>query len=442
MLSALPQFKAHPCGTDLPADGVRCGTVAVPENRNQPRSRKIDLNVIVIPATSGRTRSPLFDIDGGPGLADTKNAGFYLTDGKAYHEHRDIVLVDQRGTGRSHPLDCPELSSPGYKPLYPPDAVARCRRLLERTSDLTQYGTDAAVADLDSVRAALGYETIDLYGMSYGTLVGLRYLAAHPERVHAAVLVSVAPPMTMPPRYHAGAAERGLRALFDKCTADAACGAAFSPDRDLSRAVAKLPSIKGAPARETFFEKLRTLMYQPATAFQIPYIVHRAAAGNLKPFLKLTATGPGGFHYFDGMLLSVTCSESFGLFDYRTARAAARKTSFGDYRLRRQHDACAVWPKAKVSREFLAPVRAKVPVLIVSGELDPVTPPDWAAKVAGDLVNSRQVVIPNMGHSFDGLDHIECFDAMVLRFYETADPTGIDTRCVRTMTPPPFKIRD
>jgi pimeloyl-ACP methyl ester carboxylesterase len=334
------------------------------------------------------------------------------------------------------------LSSPGYRPLYPRDSVARCRRSLERDADLAQYGTDAAVADLDAVRAALGYDRIDLFGISYGTLVELRYLAAHPDRVRAAVLVSVAPPSSMPPRYHAEAAERGLRALFDRCAADPACGAAFRPEADIRRALARLPTVKGAPSREIFMEKLRTLMYQPTTAFQIPYIVHRAAAGNLAPFIKLTRAGPGGLHYYDGMLLSVTCSESFGLFDYRTAAAAARKTRFGDYRLRRQYDACAVWPKASVRPDFLAPVRAKTPVLIVSGLIDPVTPFAWAATEAGNLTNSRHVLIPAMGHVFDGLDHIECFDSMVLRFLDTGDPDGVDTRCVATMTAPPFRTRD
>lgn len=442
LASAVPQFAAHPCNAELAAAGARCGTVAVPENRNRPKARSIDLSVIVIPATSNRRLPPLFDIEGGPGLADSNSAGFYLTDGKAYHEHRDVVLLDQRGTGKSHPLDCPELGAPeaAYQPLYPAKAVARCRRALETHSDLTQYGTAAAVADLDAVRTALGYDMIDLFAVSYGTTFALRYIATHPARVRSAVLLSVAPPSSMPPRHHAEAAELALTKLFAQCVGDPACGAAFRPDDDLRQALAKLRLVDGAPDPEIFLEKLRTLMYQPSTARQIPYLIHHAAEGDLAPFYAATKPGKSGLRYFDGMYLSVTCSESMALFDYRAAAAASRRTPFGDYRLRRQREACAGWPTNRVGRDYLAPVRAEAPVLIVSGGLDPVTPADWAADVARALPNARQILIPDMGHLFDGLSNVECFDAMVLSFYETANARAVDARCVASMQPPPFKI--
>ena len=441
-LSAAPHFAPHPCSTVLASAGARCGTVAVPENRRYPARRSIDLSVIVIPSSADRRLAPLFDIEGGPGLADSNSAGFYLTDGRAYHEHRDVILVDQRGTGKSHPLDCPGLSAPEatYKPLYPAEVVARCRRALQPQADLSQYGTAAAVADLDAVRAALGYGTLDLFAVSYGTTLALRYIAAHPDRVRSAVLLSVAPPSSMPPRHHAEAAEQALAKLFLQCASDRACGAAFHPDDDLRAALAKLGSIAGAPPPEIFLEKLRTLMYQPASARLIPHLVHRAAEGDLAPFYAATRPGKSGLRYFDGMYLSVTCSESMALFDYPAAAAAARKTRFGDYRVRRQRQACAEWPTAQVGRGYLVPVRANVPVLIVSGGLDPVTPPDWAAEVARTLPDARQILIPDMGHVFDGLSNAECFDAMALRFYETGNPRSVDARCVATMQPPPFKI--
>lgn len=286
--SAMPQFTPHPCAAELAAAGARCGTVTVPENRAHPERRSIGLNLIVLPATAERRLPPVFDIEGGPGLADTKNVGFYVTDGSAYREHRDVVLLDQRGTGKSHPLSCPELSNPGYQPLYPAAAVTRCRRSLEADADLTQYGTAAAVEDLDAVRAALGYDQLDLYGQSYGTTLILRYLATYPKRVHAAMMMSVAPPSKMPPRYHAATADQALRLLSAECAADPACKAAFDPAADLRRALAKLPSIAGAPPREIFLEKLRSLMYLPMTAFQLPQLIHRAADGDLAPFFALT----------------------------------------------------------------------------------------------------------------------------------------------------------
>lgn len=440
--SSMPRFVEHPCADAQLANHARCGTVAVPENRLKPNSRSITLNIVVLPSTSRAALPPLFDIDGGPGLADTKNAGFYLIDGSAYRQRRPIVLIDQRGTGASNPLNCPELGNPSaiYRPLYPPYAVARCRKALEINADLTQYGTDAAVADLDAVRAALGYDRIDLIALSYGTTVALRYMAVHPNRVRAAVLMSVAPPTAMPPRDHAIAAERALRILFAECSADPACRKEYSPNADFTRAMGLLPSIGGAPTPAVFAEKIRTLMYQPVTARTVPYLLHHAAVGDLKSFYALTKSG-GGLSYSDGMYLSVTCSESLGQFNYSKAAAAARKTRFGDYRLARQRAACAEWQTAKMPRNFFAPVQSKAAVLVISGNLDPVTPPSWGAEIVAHLPNARQVMIPESGHVFDGLSGVDtCFDPLLIRFYETGDALALDATCLSAMKPPPFKL--
>jgi|tagenome__1003787_1003787.scaffolds.fasta_scaffold20989369_4 pimeloyl-ACP methyl ester carboxylesterase len=441
LASSTPQFVHTPCAIAELTGHARCGFVSVPENRAKPRGRPIKLNVIILPATAKETLPPLFDIDGGPGLADTKNAGFYLTAGGAYRAHRPIVMIDQRGTGASNPLNCPELSGPAadYQPMYPPAAVARCRRVLERKADLTQYGTEAAVADLDAVRQALGYDRIDLAALSYGTTVALRYMGAHPERVRVAVLMSVAPPSAMPPREHAVAAERALKLLFARCAADSSCRSHFSPDADLAKALAGLPSLRGAPTPAVFAEKIRSLMYAPSTARMIPHILHQAAVGDLAPFSAATKSS-GALSYSDGMYLSVTCSESFGHFDYARAAAAARKTRFGDYRLAQQRAACTEWPKARVSRAFFAPVRAKSAVLIISGNLDPVTPPKWGAEVAAYLPNARQVIIAESGHIFDGLARMDtCFDPLLLAFFDRGDATRLDASCVKAMTPPTFE---
>jgi len=441
LASPVPRFVDRRCAAPELTAQARCGTVSVPENRWVPSRRSIALNVVVLPATSSRTLPPLFDIDGGPGLADTKNAGFYLGDGSAYRKHRSIVLVDQRGTGASNPLDCPELGGPAaaLQPMYPPEAVGRCRKALDPKADLTQYGTEAAVADLDAVRTALGFRRLDLIALSYGTTVALRYLAAHPDRVRAAALMSVAPPSAMPPRDHAVVGEWALKLLFAQCADDTRCRSAYSPDSDFAKALTLLPTLSGGPSPAVFAEKIRSLMYQPATARMIPNVLHHAAAGDLEPFYALTRSG-GRLSYSDGMYLSVTCSESLGHFDYAKAATAARKTRFGDYRLERQRAACDQWPKAHVASDFYAPVQAKSAVLIISGALDPVTPPEWAAEVARHLPNGRQVTIRQSGHIFDGLSGVDtCFDPLVIRFFETGDAKALDASCLETMKPPAFK---
>lgn len=434
-------FVVKPCTDPANAAIATCGSVEVAEDREKPNGRRISLNVIVLPAESPAPHlPPLFDIEGGPGLAVTKNARFYMGEGAAYRKRRDIVMVDQRGTGGSNPLNCPELAAPqaAMKPLYPIKAVSRCRASLERKADLTRYLTHDAVADLDAVRTALGYERIDLNGLSYGTTVALRYLATYPQRVRAAVLMGVAPPSAMPPANHATAAERAFDLLADECAAERLCSHLFDLRRDFALAVARRSKARVGLSREMFAEKLRSLMYQPATARRIPWIVHAAAMGDLKPLLKATRpVGPSP--YYDGMYLSVTCAEGFALMDYHAAEAKARKTRFGDYRLRRQRAACGVWSKGAAEPNFLAPIRSPAAILLISGEIDPVTPPAWAEALAKALPNARHVLIPASGHVFDGMSGIDsCFDPMVVGFLDTGDLKTIDPACLVTMRPPPF----
>ena len=438
--TAPPVFVEQPCAEPALAKVARCGSIEVPENRARPKGRQIALNVVIFKPASGKADlPPLFDLDGGPGLASTKNAGFYVTDGAAYRARREIVMVDQRGTGRSNPLACPELGAPerAYLPMFPVAAVRRCRESLKATADVRHYLTADAVADLESVRLALGYGKIDLTALSYGTTVALRYMATYPDGVRAALLMGVAPPTAMPPALHAPAAEGALSLLDAQCRADAACAPAFHPLADMDRAVARLKERKDSVPPEVFAEKIRSLMYQPATARRIPAILAAAAVGDLGPFTAATRpSGPSPF--FDGVFLSVTCAEGFALMDYDSAARAARRTRFGDYRLARQRAACAAWPVGDAG-EFLGPIKTSAAVLLVSGELDPVTPPAWAESLASSLPRGRHLVIPSSGHVFDGLSGIDtCLDPLLVEFLETGDPAAVDPACLATMTPPPF----
>jgi pimeloyl-ACP methyl ester carboxylesterase len=443
--AVVPTFLEKPCADERIQKVARCGTVTVPENRQLPNGRTIALNVIVVPAKTPSTNAPpLFDIDGGPGLPVTKNAEFFALISPAFSARRDVVMVDQRGTGGSSPLHCAEFSEPAaaYQPIFPAEAVARCRKSLEVRADLTMYGTREAIADLDDVRAALGYEKLDLFGLSYGTTVALRYLDTYPQRVRAAVLMGVAPPAAMPPKSHAVAAEAAIRSLFAACAREPTCGATFDPVADVDRARARLTSISGAPSQEIFFEKFRSLMYSPDTARRIPYILNKAANGDLSPFYAATKPQRPSV-YADGMFLSVICSEAMALMDFGTATAASKLTIFGDYRLRRQKEACAEWPTARTAANHLRPVVSNAAVLIISGELDPVTPPAWAQSVASTLPNSKHIIIPGSGHIIDGMTGIEtCLDPIIASFLDTGDAKTIDAGCVREMRAPPFVTSD
>jgi pimeloyl-ACP methyl ester carboxylesterase len=412
-----------------------CGTVRVPEDRARPGSRKIDLNVVVLKPRQPASLPPLFDIDGGPGLPSTKNVGFY--EGNAVSEGRDVVMVDQRGTGGSNGLMCPDLSAvPPTQPMFPAVLARKCLLSLKAKADVRFYGTADAVDDLDSVRRALGYKQIDLFGMSYGTTVALAYLRDYPANVRAAVLMGAAPPQAMPPRAHATAAQRALDLTIADCRAKPACIARFP---DLLASLTKAKELY--PRQELLTERLRTLLYSPIGRSALPLAIERAAAGNTN---SLFAGGPpGGSVYADGMFLAVTCGESFALMDYAKNAAEARKTEFGDYRLRAQRGACAGWPAVRRSRGHLElPTQTNASVLFISGELDPVTPPEWAETVAKAMKNARHVVIPGGGHIHDGLANSDsCLDSLTNPFLDHGDPSKVDSGCVASMTPPDYVLQ-
>jgi pimeloyl-ACP methyl ester carboxylesterase len=431
-----PAFVPHPCPGEI-AERIDCVSVRVPESYAEPQGRKIALNAIVFRALAPEgTKAAQFDLEGGPGFAVTDSAAFYASDGAAYRRTRDVVLVDMRGTGGSNPLRCAALEAEAKArpsaPMYPPALVADCARALSAGADLRQYGTAAAARDLEAVRQALGYERIDLNALSYGTTVALRYIADHPDRVRTAVLTGTVPAGMTPPAHHAAAAERGLRLLLAACAADVACARQYpDPWAELDRATRRL----GPEAAPVFMEKLRTLLYLPATARGVPKFIHDAANG--VPVLAGRAGGDRAFA--DGLYLAITCAESMARMDLDAALAESRATRFGAYRLERQRDACAQWPLAPPDPKLLATGRYDVPVLFFSGALDPVTPTEWTLAASRMFPNSKVVVVPDGGHVLEGLGALDtCMDPMILRFVEAGSVDGIDTSCVATMRRGPF----
>ena len=303
--------KLHPCRPPGISEDLLCGTLNVFENRQTQTGRKIDLNIVVLPAFDQKTKAePLFHLEGGPGDAATNVADFYATAGRDYRRRHDVVLVDQRGTGKSNRLSIPESTTPqsNLREMYPVDYVNRLRAGCEQHADLTQYTTSIAMDDLDDVRAWLGYDRINLFGLSYGTRAVLVYLRQHPDHVRTITLVGVAPTYLRMPMYHSESANRAMNLLLDECERDPNCHAAFPQIRgdwkkvlsDLEHAPASVeyraPDAKSQPVRleiqrDIFAEKIRIWMYGRDGASRIPLIVHEAAKGNFEPFLS-KAIGP------------------------------------------------------------------------------------------------------------------------------------------------------
>src|SRR5215469_9496595 len=226
------------CNLPGVAGPARCGTFEVFEDRAAHSGRKIKLHLVVLSATGHAAPDAVFVFHGGPGAAAT---GLVPLAGSGplggLRKNHDLIFVDQRGTGSSNPLKCDVGDDPAdlqvfFGELLPSEKVHACREKLERTADLRMYTTSIALDDLDDIRAALGYQKIDLVGISYGTIASQAYLRQHPEHVRSVLLVGVATPGIKQPLLFAKAAQHALDLLFQDCDADTACHAAYPNLKD------------------------------------------------------------------------------------------------------------------------------------------------------------------------------------------------------------------
>jgi pimeloyl-ACP methyl ester carboxylesterase len=381
----------------------------VPENRAVPGGRMIDLNVVVLEATGkGPKREPLFILQGGPGQAATSLADFYARTFAPIREQRDIVLVDQRGTGKSNGLFC----EGGF---FDVAAVEACRDDVMKRADPRFYTTAEAVRDLDEVRRKLGYERINLYGTSYGTRVALEYARAWPGRVRSMLLKGVLAP--------------SQRHLIDS---------AVDTQHSLERAASRYPGLledvdavlaAGVIPRDDIAVELRGSLHSMSSIEKLPAMMHAAAGGDWAPLAEQIAAHRKALNrdLAAGMYLSVVCAEDFPRVTPEEAQRVTAGTIAGDYWYRRIAAACAVWPHTTAPAP--KPLRSDIPTLLVSGAFDPVTPPKYAEEVSRTLTRSRHVVVPNGSHSFAGMGG--CVDVMMSRFVLDPDPRAVDASCVK-----------
>jgi pimeloyl-ACP methyl ester carboxylesterase len=449
--------KLKPCWLAGIDEELFCGKLTVFENREAGTGRTIDLNLVVLPSFDQKTKAePLFDLAGGPGASSAERAEFYTRPGKDYRRRHDVVCVDQRGTGQSNRLSISREKTPQYylSEMFPINYVRQLRHALEQRADLTKYTTSIAMDDLDDVRAWLGYDRINLFGGSYGTQAALVYMRQYPEHVRSAILLAVAPTDLKMPLHHSESAARAMDLLLGECERDAACHAGFPQIRDdWKNALAQLEKQpahveyssdgKAAPTtveiqRGVFAEKIRIWMYGRDKAARIPMIVHHAAGGDFAPFLQ-QAIGPSIPDFVaDGMYLSVTCAEDVPFINQEEAAKLNVDNPFGNYRVFQQTRACGMWPRGKIPTDFLEPVSSNAPVLIFSGNMDPVTPPQYGEEVAKHLRNSRHIIIAEAGHGVDGLKDPGCVDRIAIEFLDKGDAKNLDVSCVERMAPPPF----
>jgi pimeloyl-ACP methyl ester carboxylesterase len=466
---AAPDRRAHapalhtgihlqPCDVPGIPDEGRCGTYDVYENRTAGSGRKIPLNIVVMPALgTPRAPDPVFWLEGGPGGAATEAIGpvsrNYL---RGLRQDRDLVFVDQRGTGESNPLKCGDIGDDPanldgfFGKLFPVPQIRACREQLERLADLTRYSTTVAADDLDEVRAALGYDRINLAGASYGTLAAQIYIRQHPEHARAAFLVGVATPGFRLPLPFARASQNAWTRLLADCGADPACRGAFPNlagefEAVLARfdhgamQVAMIDPATRKPRpvtleREAFVEHVRLMLYSTFAARFLPIVVHQAFLGDFLPFQTMAVRFDPGGALARGMYFSVTCSEDVPFITEQDIAAETRGTFLGDRRVRAHLAACTEWPRADVPRAFTDPVKSDVPVVMYSGEADGATPPWIAEEAVRFFTSGRQIRVPHAGHQIDG----PCAWDLMQTFLRNPSGGPLDAACVGGIRRPAF----
>jgi pimeloyl-ACP methyl ester carboxylesterase len=457
---------------------AQCTDFEVPENYAAPNGRKIKLRVAWIPASGAAENDPVFMIAGGPGQSALKSYPLVAAAFSDVNRSRNVLLVDARGTGGSNPLLC--LDEKGQAGFTDGDAdetsieaiqkaadfAERCQQRLSKNNDLRFFTTSDHIQDLDAVRKAVGAERVNLVGISYGTRVAQQYAKRYPQQTRSLVLDSVAPNPLILGNEHARNLENVLDIQFQRCASNKVC------EKNLGAARANLSKVREQLQRgdvaavryrdprsgEWKNEKpsfghlailLRLYAYSPEAVSTLPYLLNEAAAGRYEALLAQSNSLMSGLgdEIYHGMQLSVSCSEDADGF---VENAEDENTVMGNSLVTFAKAQCAVWPKAERPKDSREPLTGTTPVLILSGEFDPVTPPRYGDAVLNALTdlnnpksgkkpglpNARHLVLKGQGHS---VLQIGCMPKLFAQYIESADAKKLDAKCLdRLSANPPF----
>lgn len=437
-----------------------CGSVKRPLDPSRPGGTTIDVHYAVLPALArNKLPDPVFFFAGGPGQSAIELAGPLSGQLSRFSNRRDLVFIDQRGTGRSAPLKCDEKGDV-FRPMAEVlDDAAQQRKLAEcraRLSllphgDLRQYTTTIAMADAEAVRQALGAERINLIGASYGTRAALEYMRQFPGRTRRAVLDGAAPADMALPASASADNQAALDGLLDWCAADRECSARHPQLAQrwqallgtMPRDVQVLHPYTGQEerlrlTRDALIGLVRRPLYAPSFAAGLPQAIDDATRGRFTPLVGLSAAlGNAARRMYTGMHFSVVCAEDVGR---PMPGKGTPGADFGASFARLYEQACADWPRGIVSDAFYSIPAALSATLVLSGSADPATPPRHGERVTRALgAKARHAVVPNAGHGVMGLP---CIREALYRFVDAAgdgEALAVDVDCAKAVPrPPPF----
>jgi pimeloyl-ACP methyl ester carboxylesterase len=441
---------------------VLCGSHTVFENRAAGEGREIEIHFAVIPAV-GETAEPdpVVVFAGGPGQAAMDLAQLVALVFSEVIETRDVILIDQRGMGSSNPLTCemPEeeftLGAEEQKKRVR-EALGECLEELE--ADVTLYTQDLANEDIHDILVALGVAKANLYGASWGTRSALLYAHQYPEQVRTLVLDGALPLVNTAPLFAATDADRALRALFADCAAEPACDEAF-PDLegDFARAMEVLGDDEVAlsvedpstgevqpftMSRSVFGAMLRGILYVPEFGRVMPLIIHQASEGQYEALLGVSGylASQTGDSMTLGASLTIFCSEEVARFDPKEVGEQAQleeQSLVGAALLGELENSCSVWPRAPLPTLYGEDVSSKAPALVLSGDIDPITPPRWGDAISDVLPNSLHLVAPNTGHN---VSPVGCAPELIAQFIQSGSLAEIDATCLEKIKRPSFFV--
>lgn len=451
-------FKACSLSSPMSPDSIeaQCARFVVPEDRSQPNGRKVELNIAWLPATSDADQAPdpVFFLAGGPGQAAVETYPMMDPVFKEVRKHRDVILVDQRGTGKSNLLACKmddadDSSTPDL--IAAQAAAAKCVAELSAKADLRHYTTSDAIADLDAVREAIGAAQINLVGVSYGTRVAQQYAMHHPNTTRSIVLDSVVPNTLQLGNIFARNLDDALALQFALCSKAPACkGKLGDPRVELDQLLTRL---RASPVEVTYRDAttgeqaqaslnadtlaglVRMYAYMPAAGALLPKLIHEANNGRYAGLVALAKMMSGDLKdaMAMGMQFSVICSEdNQGML----ARSEDANTVLGNGMAESMAAMCKAWPKGEVPADFHKALATNVPALVLEGEFDPVTPPRYGEEVVKTLPNGRLFTLRGQGHNVIGAG---CMPKLFTQFIEKADAKALDGACLDKLNyVPPF----
>jgi pimeloyl-ACP methyl ester carboxylesterase len=422
---------------------LECKTFSLPLDYSNPKGQTVDVFAAVMPSRGGKASSdPLVLLAGGPGQAASEVIQLVDAVVGDLRNGRDVLIVDQRGTGRSHPLACDSIESNIVTLEAYSKAIKECREA--ESLPVRHFNFENIVRDLEEIRASLGYEQLNLWGISWGTRTAAHYLRRYPDKVRSVVVDGVLPPQVPLVGTVADSVERAKNLLIEDCKISAACNARY-PDIDgtLQKLLAMAKAgdlvfdgvnpLTGEAEKNnidfiTAINGLHALFYNADVTTAIPYALDEAVKGNLKPWLVYSFnTSALESPIYTGSFLSIFCGEEMSKVTEDSVRVAGKDSFAKDAHYQLWNAGCKAWdyvPAAPDSHEVL---ESDVPTLVLSGKLDPITPPSMGDEWVKSFSNSRHIVLEGTGHN---TSFSACMPTLITGFVKNLDVEALETECL------------